>query len=267
MDMPSESRPWPVALTRRAFLRTGLLAATAPALLGCRGVPTAPDRRTNRLAARPGPIQTDAEPGESRLGLGDDRDGLLYVPRSYDPARSWPLFVALHGATGNAAGWRSFFPAADEVGMVVLVPESRGRTWDRVRGEFGPDVAFLDQALAHVFRRVPVDPGRICLGGFSDGASYALSLGVSNGDLFTHLVGFSPGFMDAAEPLVGSPGIWISHGTEDTILPVRQSRDLIVPALREAGYDVTYREFEGGHQVPPAIARDALGWWTGRADP
>ncbi len=31
--------------------------------------------------------------------------------------------------------------------------------------------------------------------GFSDGASYALSLGVPNGDLFTHIVAFSPGFM------------------------------------------------------------------------
>jgi poly(3-hydroxybutyrate) depolymerase len=40
-----------------------------------------------------------------------------------------------------------------------------------------------------------VDPQRICVSGFSDGASYALSLGLANGDLFTHVAAFSPGFM------------------------------------------------------------------------
>jgi predicted esterase len=33
-----------------------------------------------------------------------------------------------------------------------------------------------------------------------------------------------------------------------------------VPELRQAGYYVRYREFDGGHAVPAAIARDAVGW-------
>ena len=53
----------------------------------------------------------------------------------------------------------------------------------------------MDQAVHHVFERYSIDPGRIGLAGFSDGASYALSLGVANGDLFTHIMAFSPGFM------------------------------------------------------------------------
>jgi predicted esterase len=40
-----------------------------------------------------------------------------------------------------------------------------------------------------------VDRSAICCSGFSDGASYALSLGLSNGDLFSHILAFSPGFM------------------------------------------------------------------------
>jgi predicted esterase len=54
---------------------------------------------------------------------------------------------------------------------------------------------YLDQALQHVFETYSIDPGRVGLGGFSDGASYALSLGVANGDLFSHIIAFSPGFM------------------------------------------------------------------------
>ncbi|MGZ4788523.1 MAG: hypothetical protein ACXVZX_08375 [Terriglobales bacterium] len=40
-----------------------------------------------------------------------------------------------------------------------------------------------------------MDPARIAIGGFSDGASYALTIGITNGRLFTHIVAFSPGFM------------------------------------------------------------------------
>jgi predicted esterase len=36
-----------------------------------------------------------------------------------------------------------------------------------------------------------------------------------------------------------------------------------VSELRRAGYRVRYREFEGGHEVPPDIADEALRWFLG----
>jgi phospholipase/carboxylesterase len=36
-----------------------------------------------------------------------------------------------------------------------------------------------------------------------------------------------------------------------------------VPELRQTGYQVRYREFEGGHTIPAAIARDAVTWFAG----
>ena len=149
--------------------------------------------------------------------------------------------------------------------MIVLAPDSREVTWDLALGGFGPDVAFLDEALQFTFDRCRVDPTRIALGGFSDGASYALSLGVSNGDLFSHLIAYSPGFYLPATPIVGLPPVFVSHGTEDPILPVSTSRDVIVPELRGSGYDVVYEEFIGAHEVPPAITEGALDWFLGSA--
>jgi phospholipase/carboxylesterase len=122
-------------------------------------------------------------------------------------------------------------------------------------------VAFLDLALHHTFERCRIDPARIALGGFSDGASYALSLGVSNGDLFSHLIAYSPGFFSPVDPMVGKPLVYVSHGTQDTVLPVTISREGIVPALRRADYDVTYQEFAGGHAVPSEISESALDWF------
>ena len=88
------------------------------------------------------------------------------------------------------------------------------------------------------------------------GSSYALSLGLTNGDLFDAVIAFSPGF-SADGRRHGTPSIFVSHGVEDTVLPIQATSRVIVPALKKRGYDVDYREFQGPHTVPPRIARAA----------
>lgn len=247
-------------LPRREFIRIGLAAAAAPLALGC-GDGTTEPVADPRLSARPGSPSATPPIGVSELGLGDERDGLLYVPATYTAGTSWPLFVALHGAAGDAGNWASYYARAEARGMILLIPESRGPTWDLLLGDLGADVAFIDRALRFTFDRCRIDPARVAFGGFSDGASYALSLGVSNGDLFTHLVAYSPGFLWATDPVVGKPRVFISHGTADPVLPITTTRREIVPGLRNEGYDVTFREFEGGHLVPAEISESALDWF------
>jgi len=154
---------------------------------------------------------------------------------------------------------------ADEAGLVLLAPGSHGSTWDSIlsSGRYGPDIATIDRALDHAFSRCAVDPERVGVGGYSDGASYALSLGLANGDLFSHVLAFSPGFL-APTGRRGSPRIFVSHGTQDRWLPIDSCSRRIVPQLERAGYEVRYHEFEGGHVVPPGIAREAAIWFTNR---
>lgn len=214
-----------------------------------------------RLTARPRPdVPLTGKRGLYPLGLGERRDGLLYVPTTHPLPGPRPLIVACHGAgSGASHSIAPFTAAAEEYGLLLLAPDSRGGTWDVIRGGFGPDVRFIDRALEHVFARFPVDPSRVVLDGFSDGASYALSLGLDNGDLFTHLMAFSPGFVAPAGP-VGTPRIFVSHGTQDRVLPIERCSRVLVPRLRRAGYEVDYLEFEGGHTVPERVQRKALGW-------
>jgi phospholipase/carboxylesterase len=212
------------------------------------------------LLARPGQPSGDGQPGLQTLGLGGSRDGLLYVPTSYRADQPLPLILMLHGAGGTAQGTLGRFQAlADEARLILLAPESRGRTWDRLLGGYGPDIVFIDGALAQVFSRYAVDPTRIVVEGFSDGASYALSVGLTNGDLFTHVVAFSPGFLAPAGQ-EGAPRLFISHGTRDEVLPIDICSRQIVPLVQDAGYDVHYREFDGPHTVPPEIVSEALTW-------
>lgn len=249
------------SIPRRGFIKGSLTLLFAPHLLSCNDGPSEAPPSDPRLTARPGDPTLTPPSGQSSLGLGDSRDGILYVPASYSADTPAPLFVGLHGAGGEGSSWLAYSAALERLGMILLAPDSRSSTWDLLRGGFGPDVSFLDRALTHAFERCRIDPARIALGGFSDGASYALSLGVSNGDLFSHLVAYSPGIYSPSEPLVGKPRIYVSHGTQDSILPVTVSRDIIVPSLRSSGYDVLYQEFDGGHQVPASISEAALDWF------
>lgn len=225
------------------------------------GVEVDSPRRAGRLLARPRtrPLEAGAH-GVSRLALDDARDGLLYVPDSYNADAGAPLVVALHGAGGNAHRMLDLLHhAADEHGVILLVPESRVQTWDLIASEFGIDVAYIDAALSKVFDAYRIDIPRIALAGFSDGASYALSLGLVNGDLFTHLIAFSPGFI-APSIRIGRPRIWIAHGVDDRVLPIAQCGRHVAPQLSRAGYVVEYNEFAGGHCVPGELADQAFGW-------
>lgn len=241
----------------------GALALAALFLVSCDLSPDQVESSESRLTARPGTPTLTPTKGLTQLGLSSGRDGILYVPESYSPDTPMPLFIGLHGASSSSSYWRGYYEYAEERGMIFMAPDSRASTWDFIQGDNGADLQFLDQALQYVFDQCNIDPTRLALAGFSDGASYALSLGITNGDLFSHLIGFSPGFVVATDPLVGKPQIYVSHGSHDAVLPVETSRDIIVPNLLERDYEVVYNEFPGGHTVPISVYKAALDWFLG----
>lgn len=213
---------------------------------------------TGRLSAQPEqPVAPPFAAGlRHPLGEGEGRP-LLVVPAGL-PEDGIPLVVMLHGAGSDPArALRHLGEAPENRGCLVLAIKSRGTTWDVLQGGYGFDVAMLDYALTAVFRRFPVDPRRLAIAGFSDGASYALSLGVANGDLFAQAMGFSPGFV-VPGPRSGRPSIFVSHGRDDQVLPIDRCGRTVVALLREEGYAVRYREFEGGHVLPPEMVAEAL---------
>jgi phospholipase/carboxylesterase len=212
------------------------------------------------IGARPQTIAqpSGTTPGRHPLNMGGRRDGIFLMPERLDAARPAPLIVSLHGAGGIARHALDIFAAQAEArGIIVLAPESRSTTWDVIRGGYGPDVDFIERALDKVFRLHAIDPERIAVAGFSDGASYALSIGIINGTLFKDILAFSPGFM-APTGQSDLPRVFISHGVHDEVLSIDRCSRRIVPTLKRAGYDVEYQEFDGGHVVPPSMVDRAV---------
>ncbi|HEY4318020.1 MAG TPA: esterase [Herbaspirillum sp.] len=204
-------------------------------------------------------------PGRNRLGIADERDAILYVPPQLDLSAPVPLLVMFHGAGGFPEKVLPFLEEhADRHRFLLLAPHSTFATWDIVIGGNGPDVERLDQALAAVAARYAIDPARLGFAGFSDGASYALSTGVTNGDVVSHVMAFSGGFMNIFMQ-EGSPKVFIAHGLIDEQLPIETAGRANAAKLTAAGYDVEYVEFNGKHVIQPAIVNMAIDFFLRRS--
>lgn len=252
---------------RRVVLRALLPAVPGVLLAAC--TPPQPSHQpvktdpAARLTARPvtsSGTMPPPVPGRHVLDLGPGPEVLLHVPASAGGAEPARLVLCLHGAGQDPRdGLAPLLRLAQAHRLLLLAPASHGVTWDAVADRWGQDVHRIDRALAAVLATHPVDPQHLAISGFSDGASYALSLGLANADLFTHIIAFSPGsLLDG--PRVGSPRVFVSHGLADEILPIDYSTRRIVGQLDADRVPTEVRIFDGPHTVPPDIAQAAIQW-------
>src|SRR5450830_958192 len=102
-------------------------------------------------------------------------------PSTIPPGRC-PCSCYCTGIWARPRWFAGFLHLADEKGLMLLAPGSHASSWDIItQRAYGPDLDLADRALTHAFQHYAVDPSRIGIGGFPDGASYALTLGVANG--------------------------------------------------------------------------------------
>lgn len=216
------------------------------------------------LRSAPSATATTLKPGVSQL----NSSAFAYRPRTTAPAA--PLIVLLHPAGGDAQVFiRQFTDKADARGAILLALQSSGRSWTlkpdgKGGADFGSDPAALDAALATLFSQAAIDPRRVAILGFSDGASYALSTGLANPQLFKGVVALSPGTVWLPPKVDPAQRIFIAHGTRDDRMPLRNVRDTIVPGLEKAGFKPQTLWFPGEHEINGKAADQALDYALGK---
>ena len=206
----------------------------------------------------------------------------LISPRSR--ADAYPTLVLLHGRGDSAAGILPLayeFERDDLLVISVQAPlelggvMAGGYEWYRLREPRRLDEATLRaslDALAEFLDTVkaayPIDPERIVLLGFSQGAVMSLGAQALRPDSVAGVIALSGYFPIEVEPdagkLVGRPA-FVAHGVYDDIIPVdagRRTRDL----LERHGVDLTYREYPMAHQVSAEEMDDVRTWLEAARD-
>jgi len=218
------------------------------------------------------PARSSTQAANAGLQKLSGRNGLLYVPTGH--AGPLPLLILLHKSSGSPKEWfsggESFAPYAENGRFIILAPESPGLSWGTGPKNWGYDNVAINRALEEVFVRCPIDRNHLAIGGFSDGASFALSLGLANGDIFGYVIAFSPGFIVKAHARgrlgnnneVQIPLVYIAHGTGDNVLPIASTSRIFASSLRKNGYKVELHEFSGSHHLSRQVADQAMAWLT-----
>lgn len=221
-------------------------------------------RMAFRLPSPPG--EAPLPPGRHGLQFPQGREAVLVVPEGLNLEQPVPLLVMFHGAGGEA---NKVLPHvvrwARARRFLLLAPQSMFPTWDIVIGGHGPDLERLDTALQQVASHFHLDPAHLAFAGFSDGGSYALSVGLSNGDVVSHVIALSAGFMNTFTRH-GSPRVLIAHGRSDTQLPFESSARPHALRLLEDGVDLTLLPFDGDHVIVPEVVAQAIEFFIGERD-
>jgi pimeloyl-ACP methyl ester carboxylesterase len=184
---------------------------------------------------------------------GTTRRYALYVPPSYQPTRSYPLILCLHGAAFNGDSYlERWTPRLGDRYLLACPSIEDGAWWTR-DGE-----ALVMTLLNEVARRYHVDRDRVFLTGMSNGGLGAYLIGLNHTDQFTALIPMAGAFPRQLYPLFDNAKqtpIYLIHGAKDQVIPVSYSRN-IAAYLKEKGIPFVYREHEqihpmaGGHFFP-----------------
>ena len=213
-----------------------------------------------------GPARTDLPTGVMHAANEtSERGGFsMYVPEDYDPARAYPLVMALHGGAGHGRLFLwSWLREARGRGVILVAPTAIGDTWSLMEPQV--DSSNLVRVLEEIAQRWNVDRSRLLLTGMSDGGTFTLLSGVDNASPFTHLApvaaSFHPLLLTMTDPrrVKGLP-VYLVHGALDWMFPVATARGA-KRALTAAGAKVLYREIANlSHAYPRDENSGMLDW-------
>jgi phospholipase/carboxylesterase len=192
-----------------------------------------------------------------------------------------PALLLLHGRGADEV---DLFGLADALDPRLVVISARapfrlgpGYHWyelvDIGRPEpetFAAGFGLLRDFVEHVIERYAIDPARLYLLGFSQGAmmtgAYILAQPsrVAGAIVLSGYLPLNAGLSNNAAGLRGKP-FFVAHGTQDPVIPIafgRQTRDY----LEQAGAELTYREYPMAHFVSEVELEDLADWLAAHLD-
>ncbi len=221
------------------------------------------------------PMRADAFEGEALSYV-------LVTPEDYQPDAAYPLVVMLHGFGASMYDLMNLSPGIDARGYVYAFPNAPfamdfgngqiGYSWSRgmpgapaPQSTDGPSTDdMLEVFLQEVLAQTRAEPGKVLLGGFSQGGGLALRFGLPRDDAFAGIAVLSGAFRDGDDlrsrlPDDRAKPLFVAHGTMDPMVPVDRGR-ATTAFLEDLGYKPEYHEYEMGHEISDEELYDLANW-------
>src|SRR5262249_30512279 len=197
-----------------------------------------------------------------------------------------PLLLLLHGYGANEDDLFSLAPYLDERFMIVsarapIMLQPMSYAWFNLgvtpRGvavnleEVESCRRTIHKFIGEIVEAYDCDPKAVYLMGFSQGAMLSLAVALTYPGLAAGVVAMSGRVWPQAleqvtdkDTLTGLP-IFVAHGSRDMLIPIDQGRDARA-RLSELPVDLTYREYDMGHEVSYDSLKDVTEWLKERLD-
>lgn len=191
-----------------------------------------------------------------------------------------PLLLLLHGVGSNE---EDLFGLADYLDERFFIVSARGPytlgygayAWFHVQFTANGPVIEPEEAensrrlllnfLDEVVEAYGLDPQKVYLMGFSQGAIMSMSLTLTEPEKLAGVVAMSGRTLPEVVPKIAPPEklkglpIFVVHGTADQVLPINYGRDTR-DILSRLPADLTYREYPMAHHVSAESLADIAGW-------
>jgi len=125
--------------------------------------------------------------------------------------------------------------------------------------------------LGEIVEAYDCDPKAVYLMGFSQGAMMSLAVALTYPGSAAGVVAMSgrvpPQTLEQIadkDTLIGLP-IFVAHGARDMLLPINHGREARA-MLSELPVELTYREYDMGHEISYDSLKDVTGWLKERLD-
>lgn len=186
----------------------------------------------------------------------------LFKPVNTEPGKKYPLVVYLHGANDTVSRDIQLYQAdiQQKHPCFILTPkcleanQGWGNTWiDKHSTATGNTIQLIDSLL----KIYPVDTDRLYIYGISMGGFGVFAVLQKNQGKFAAAYSVCGGSDTKAAPALLNTPLWIFHGAEDDVVPVRLSRDVYTEIKNKGGKLVHYTEYPGvKHNSWENVARE-----------
>ena len=207
--------------------------------------------------------------------------GPIIEPSSENPPKQMIIFVHGYGADGNdLIGLANYFQSTlpEAIFLSPHAPEAcsmnpSGYQWFDLTST-DPAVLWskilvaadhLNEFIDSKLLEYNIAEENLALIGFSQGTILSYALGLNYPERFKKIIGFS-GYIDEAMVFTkinnlnySNLNLYISHGTQDPVIPVDWARKSI-KILKEKNINHNYKEFDSGHTISADNFYDFKNW-------